>query len=152
MMSKPFEIPGKWEIEYKYAAGPYISKFLEGLKEKKIFGIKCNSCKRVYVPPRMFCERCYVELNDWVEVKETGTLETFIVVYRKFYGLPDPPYALGLIKLDGASESFLHYLGEVDLSRPEKIPEILKQGQKVIAIWNEERKGSILDIKYFKPL
>ncbi len=151
-MDELLEIPGKWDIEYKYAAGPYLSKFLKGLKEKKIYGIKCPSCKRVLVPPRMFCDKCYIQLNDWVEVNDTGTLESFIVIYRKFYGLPDPPYALGLIKLDGASESLLHYVGGIDLSNPNKISEILKPGIKVKAVWNEERKGSILDIKYFTPL
>lgn len=151
-MSRPLEIPGKWEIEYRYAAGPYISKFLEGLKEKKIYGVRCPSCRRVLIPPRMFCDRCHVELNEWVEVKDQGELEAFIVIYRKFYGLPDPPYALGSIKLEDASEPILHFIGEVDITNPLKIPEILKPGIKVKAVWREERKGSILDIMYFKPI
>jgi len=153
-MSKSIEIPGKWEIEFKYATGPYIAKFLEGLKEKKILGIKCPSCKKVLIPPRILCEKCYVQLslNDIVEVKDTGSIQTFFVVYRQFYGLPPPPYAVALIKLDGADEGILHFLGEVDLSDPNMVSEKIKIDTKVKAVWNEERKGNILDIKYFKPI
>lgn len=153
-MSKSFEVPGKWEIEYKYATGPYLGKFLEGLKEKKIYGIKCPSCKRIILPPRILCERCYVQLslNDIVEVKDTGIVQTFFVVYRQFFGLPPPPYAVGLIKLDGADEGIVHFLGGIDLSDPNKISEKNIIGSKVQAVWNEERKGNILDIKYFTLL
>jgi uncharacterized OB-fold protein len=153
-MSKGFEVLGKWEIEYRYATGPFIAKFLEGLKEKKILGIKCTVCRRVLIPPRMFCERCYVllNLNDIVECKDVGTVQTFFVVYRQFYGLPPPPYAVGLIKPDGADEGLVHFIGEVDLSDPKKVEEKIKIGMKVQAVWNEERKWSILDIKYFKPV
>lgn len=154
-MSKSFEFPGKWEIEYKYAAGPYIGKFLEGLKEKKIYGIRCPSCKRVMTPPRMFCERCYVQLslNDFVELKDTGVIESYFIVYRQFYGLPPPPYAIGLIRLEGSNEGIIHMIGGIDLSDPNKVNSLIKPGlTKVQAVWNEERKGHILDIKYFKVL
>ena len=40
-----------------------------------------------------------MQTTDWVEVKDGGVLISYIVVYRKFYGLPDPPYAVGLIKV-----------------------------------------------------
>jgi uncharacterized OB-fold protein len=145
-------IPGKWEIEYRYAAGEYATKFLKGLMEGKIFGVKCPSCRRVIVPPRKFCERCMVEPSEWIEVEPHGELVNFIIVYRKFHGLPDPPYAIGLIKLDGADDSILHFIGEVDLSSPHRALRVLKPGLKLEAVWADERKGTILDIKYFRPL
>jgi uncharacterized OB-fold protein len=41
----------------------------------------------------------------------------------------------------------MHLLGEVD-------PQQVEIGMKVQAVWKpaEEREGSILDIKYFKPV
>ena len=52
-----------------------------------------------------------------------------------------------MIEIDGASSGgFLHYLGEVK-------PDEIRIGMKVKAVWKppEERTGSILDIRYFRP-
>jgi uncharacterized OB-fold protein len=56
------------------------------------------------------------------------------------------PVAYGIIKLDGADTGFVHMLGEVDLDK-------IKIGMRVKAVFREdERKGNILDINYFKPV
>jgi uncharacterized OB-fold protein len=50
--------------------------------------------------------------------------------------------------LDGTSEGgFLHLLGEV-------APDEVRAGMQVEAVWKPpgERAGSILDIRYFRPL
>jgi uncharacterized OB-fold protein len=57
----------------------------------------------------------------------------------------EPPYALGVIKLDGASSGFVHLLGEVE-------PDELRVGMRMKAVFSEERTGGYLDIKYFKPV
>ena len=56
----------------------------------------------------------------------------------------EPPYVLALIKLDGADSGFTHILGEV-------APENVKIGMKVEPVFADQRKASVLDIKYFKP-
>lgn len=150
--SEPLLVPGRWDIEYKYAAGEFAARFLRTLKEKKILGVRCPSCRRVLMPPRKFCERCLVENDNWVELRPEGVLMNFIIVYRKFYGLPDPPYAIGLVKLDGSDDSILHFIGGVDLSSPAKALTTLKPGIRVTAVWAETRNGSILDIRHFEPL
>lgn len=144
--------PGKWEIEYEYAAGKVLTEFFKALKEGKILGAKCPSCRRVLMPPRSFCERCMTETSELVEVSDEGELLNFIIVYRKFYGLPDPPYAVGLIRLDGADEPILHFVGGVDLSSPHRALKVLRPGMRVKAVWNDARSGSILDIKHFEPV
>lgn len=152
--SKEFmTIPGKWEIDYTYAAGAHATKFFRELKEnKRIFGVSCKSCRRVLMPPRPLCERCYISTGEWVEVSDTGVIETFGIVYWKFKGLPDPPYAVGVIKLGRADEGILHFIGGVDLSDPKKATDKIRVGSKVRAVWADERKGTILDIKYFEPI
>ena len=55
------------------------------------------------------------------------------------------PFAYALIKLDGADTALLHVLGEVDLRK-------LSTGMRVEPVFAEEPKGSILTIKYFKPI
>jgi len=61
----------------------------------------------------------------------------------------EEPILIGVISIDGASplHGFMHYFGE--MSKDE-----IKIGMKVKAVWKpeNEREGSITDIKYFKPL
>jgi len=143
-------IPGKWEIPYRHSAGKFATRFFNELKNGKIMGVKCSKCGRVLIPPRSFCERCFTPIEEWVEVKDTGVIETFTICYEKFTGLPDPPYTVAVIKLDGADTGMMHFIGGVDLSDPKKAIEKIKVGARVKAKWRAERTGSILDIEYFE--
>ena len=145
-------VPQKWEIPYKHSAGRVAIRFFNELKNKRIVGAKCPRCKRILVPPWPFCEQCFVALDEWFQVGEVGTIETFTICYEKFTGLPDPPYAIGGVKLEGADTSFVHFIGGVDLSEPEKALEKIRVGAKVRAVWREKTEGNILDIKYFEPI
>ena len=106
---EPLTIDGRWDIPYRHTAGKAATRFFRELKEnKRIVGVRCPSCRRVLVPPRGFCERCFVPVDDWVEVEDKGTLTTFTIVYAQFTSLPPPPYCVGIIKLDGADLSLIH--------------------------------------------
>jgi hypothetical protein len=109
-------------------------------------GIKCPTCNQVYVPPRSTCKACFGKLNEWVEVSHKGTLLTYAVAYQPYPPQPvEPPIVYGIVQLDGADTGFVHLLGEVDLEQ-------LRIGMRVQAVFKKQRKGNILDIKYFKPL
>jgi len=142
-----FVIPGKIDIPNKYYAGPVGSRFFIELRDnKRIMGIKCPACNRVYVPPRSTCKVCFSKLEEWVEVSQEGTLLTYTVAYQPSPVQPvEPPVAYGIVHLDGADTGFVHLLGEVDFDQ-------LRIGMRVQAVFKEEREGNILDIKYFKPL
>ncbi|MFC1823183.1 Zn-ribbon domain-containing OB-fold protein [Thermodesulfobacteriota bacterium] len=132
---------------YSYTAGTTRSKFLTELRDnQKIVGTRCPDCNRVLVPARSICVKCFANLKDFVEVGPSGTVSTYSVIHtsQDFYPL-DPPFALGVIQLDGADTGFVHFIGEAD-------PEAIETGIKVEAVFNEERTGSILDIKYFRPV
>ncbi len=138
------------EVQYNWALGQAMSKFLTGLKEGKILGRTCVKCNRVLVPPRMFCEHCYGPTNEWVELEDTGTIETFSISYidsdaRRI----EEPILIGVISIDGASplHGFMHYFGEMT-------KDDIHIGMKVKAVWKpkNDREGAITDIKYFKPL
>lgn len=138
------------DIRYSWSAGQAISKFLNGLKEGKIYGVKCNKCKRIMVPPRMFCELCYKPIDEWVELKDTGVVQTFSISYIDPDAKPLPePIIVAVIAIDGASHNMgiMHLLGEVK-------PEDVYIGMKVKAVWKDEkeREGAITDIKYWKPI
>jgi uncharacterized OB-fold protein len=146
------EFPGRWDIPYVHSAGRAATKFFTELKNKKIVGTKCPKCSRVLIPPRSFCERCFVPTTDWVEVKDTGVITTFTICYVQFTGLPKPPYALGGVKLEGADTSLFWFIGGVPLGNQKEDYKKMPIGSRAKAVWNEERKGAMSDIKYFKPI
>jgi len=134
---------------YNWDAGVAMGKFLAGLKQGKILGVRCRKCRRVVTPPRMFCEECFSPIEEWVELKDTGVVDSFSICYVRWdAGRIKKPELPAIILFDGADHAgILHLLGEVD-------PKDVKIGMKVQAVWKpeKERTGSILDIKYFRPL
>lgn len=136
------------EIQYKWATGVAITKFLAGLKEGKIYGVHCDDCERTVTPPRMFCEECFSPMNNYVELPDTGIINTFSVAYIRTDAVRiDKPQIPVVIDIDGTTltpSGFLHLLDDVKI-------EDLKIGMKIKAVWKnpEDRTGDITDIKYF---
>ncbi len=148
------EIKGYLEIPFKYSYGQYFPVFYNGLKEKKIMAVSCPQCKGVILPPRPYCGRCFVDVEEeWVELEDEGTVKSYTVVHIPFTGQPtDPPYCYALIRLDGKdgrpnmNTDFHHRIDEIDDL------EAVHIGMRVKAVWKERRLGSIHDILYFKPV
>ncbi len=146
--SGTLKYPSRIKLSYTWHAGKAGSRFYEEIRDHcKIWGTKCLKCQWVYVPPRETCPRCFGDVTEWVELAETGTLLTYTVTRYAVPGIQpqEPPYALGIVRLDGASSGLVHLLGEVE-------PDDLRVGMRMQAVFREERTGSYLDIKYFKPL
>lgn len=135
---------------YAWDAGVAIGRYLEELQAGRLIGRRCDSCRRIVIPPRMFCEVCFRPTDDWVQLNDTGTVNTFSLCYvtwdMKRLTQPQIP---AVIEIDGASKGMgiMHLLGEVD-------PDDVKIGLRVQAVWKPavERQGDITDIRHFKPL
>ncbi|MGZ4110269.1 MAG: Zn-ribbon domain-containing OB-fold protein, partial [Actinomycetota bacterium] len=134
---------------YSWDAGVAISRFLDGLKAGRILARECRSCGRVLVPPRMFCERCFRPTDAWVEVPDTGTVETFSICHVRWDMQPlDPPEIPAVIRIHNTSEGgLLHMVAGIE-------PAAVSIGMTVRAVWGPEgeRVGSILDIAHFEPV
>lgn len=79
---RPMEVDDSMEAErYVYTLGEAGTSFVNGLKQGKVLGRKCPNCKRVYVPPRMYCERCFSQLGEYVELRDPY-IESCTIVYR----------------------------------------------------------------------
>ena len=137
------------DARYAWDTGVAVSRYLRGLKQGKILARECRKCRRILVPPRMFCEQDFRPTDRWVEVQDSGRVNTFSICYVRWdmepLKIPEIP---AVIEIDGASPSigFMHKLGEVD-------PDRVHVGMEVEAVWKpaEDREGSILDIRYFRP-
>jgi uncharacterized OB-fold protein len=135
---------------YAWDTGIAIGSYLAGLKAGKIIGARCNTCRKIVVPPRIVCQWCYRLMDEYVTLKDTGTVNTFSLCYVtwdvKRIAEPEIP---AVIEIDGASplHGIMHMLGEVD-------PKKVYIGMKVKAVWkpSRERKGAITDIRYFIPV
>ena len=146
-------LEGSVSLPYRWALGTVWTRFFEEFKNKKIMGTRCPKCKRVLVPARKFCPRCFEDTPEWVQVSDKGTIKTWSLLTFEYSGQPKPPpYLQGLIDLDGADTSFAHFIGGVDLSDIEKVKEQIKIGTRVEAVWKEKPEGNIYDILYFKPI
>ncbi len=160
-----------WDITvpYRWTTGPILGKFLGGLKEHKIFGVKCSSCQKTYVPPQDVCPACTYDFtdDDFVEVKNEGEVIAFTLVKQNFFGErpsdeylnqrikpaeveehpllwpPDVPYAIALVKLDGADTALAHLVKGKDMDS-------LKTGSRVKTVFKGETTGHIMDIDCFE--
>ena len=142
-----FVVDGKLALPYTYFAGRVGSKFLTTIRdEKKIMGIKCNKCNKVFVPPHQTCDVCMEDIRDnWVDVQNTGEVTNFTVVRYDDKHLPKKaPYVLAMIKLDGADTSLVHVVEGIDLDKA-------KIGMKVQAVFADETTSTIMDIDHFAP-
>ncbi|NPV90996.1 MAG: Zn-ribbon domain-containing OB-fold protein [Firmicutes bacterium] len=144
---------GVVSLPYRWALGPVNTRFFDELKQKKIMGTRCPSCERVLVPARKFCPRCFQELEEWVQVSDTGVVETWALINIRFSGQAiEPPYVSASIRLDGSDVGFVHQIGGVEVNDLEKTRERVKIGTRVKARWRDECQGDIFDIQYFEPV
>ncbi|HEX9891805.1 MAG TPA: Zn-ribbon domain-containing OB-fold protein [Actinomycetota bacterium] len=137
------------DARYAWDTGVAISTYLRGLKEGRILARECRTCRRILVPPRMFCEECFRPTDRWTEVADTGRINTFSICYVRWDMVAlDPPEIPAVIEIDGATKGmgFLHKIAEVS-------PDDVTVGMEVQAVWRPEaeRTGSILDISHFRP-
>jgi len=143
-----FTIEGKLALPYQYFAGRTGSRFITSLRDnKKIMGLKCKKCDKVFVPPRSTCEVCFEDISDnWVELSNLGTVTGFTIVrYEEPHQPLKPPYITALIKLDGADTPFAHIVKGVPLSK-------MENGLRVEAVFAKRTTSTIMDIDHFKPM
>jgi uncharacterized OB-fold protein len=135
------------KVPYRYSMGATASRFFVEIRDnRKIMGIRCPQCNVVFVPPRATCGRCFSQLHEWVEVGTRGTLETYTQVrYTTPVQPAAAPFYYGIIRLDGADTGLAHLVGGLDGRDP-------SIGMRLQAVFREDRKGNMLDIRYFEPV
>ncbi|MFZ5573514.1 MAG: Zn-ribbon domain-containing OB-fold protein [Thermodesulfobacteriota bacterium] len=143
-----YTIEGKLALPYTYFAGRVGSTFITTIRDqKKIMGVKCRRCDKVFVPPRQTCERCMEDIrNNWVDLKNTGKLVNFTVVRYDDKHLPrKAPFILGLILLEGADTPMVHVVEGIGSDQ-------VKIGMGVRAVFSAKTTNTILDIDHFEPV
>ena len=128
--------------DYRRTCGPVIGRFLAGLKEQRIEGVR-TATGRVVVPPVEYDPDTGEPTQDFVAVAATGTVLTWTWVAKPRPTHPlSRPFAWALIKLDGADTALLHVVDAGEASR-------MKTGARVKARFAAERVGHIRDLACF---
>jgi uncharacterized OB-fold protein len=147
--TKPLSITATPDMPYKYHAGFYYSRFLKELRDsKRIVGVKCSRCGKVYVPPRIVCRDCFAKMEEFVPVSHEGTLLAFTVTNFPYIDTTSGeqkqiPFTAAYIKLDGVDSNIVHRLDETDEKK-------IKAGTRLRAVFSENRTGDYFhDIDHF---
>ena len=149
-MSGPRRVELPMDLAWRYASGDAMARLSAGLAEGRIQGQRCGGCGRRFLPPRPMCGDCGLRLTEWIDVADEGVLVAWTQVHVQLLdprtGQPRPrPFGMGLIRLDGADTTLNHHLDVDD-------PALLRIGQRVRAVWREERVGAMDDIRHFEVL
>jgi uncharacterized OB-fold protein len=153
METTTVRIPGEWRIPYNYTIGNFAAAFFEALTAQRILGCECGTCGRVSVPPKSFCEFCFVPVTKLLDVGENGVIEAVTIVTAPFAGSPPVPYAVAYVRLDGATSSIANYIRGVDLpAEVFELPEEVRVGAPVHVVFTDTptESGRVTDF-WFEP-
>ncbi len=134
-------------IEIQHTASLPETKFLKALEEGKLLGARTGDNGKVYFPPKEADPATGLELDQFVELPDKGTVTTFAIINIPFSGQRiKPPYVAAYVLLDGADIPFLHLVTEID-------PADVRMGMRVQAVWKprEEWGLGIDNIDHFRP-
>jgi uncharacterized protein len=136
------------DFTYNYRVGAYVERYIKGLGDKKIFGVKCAGDDSVVVPPRKYCGSCNKVMDEWVEVGPEGTIENFTVAHVKLekgvVEKVDTEYVVALVKLDGATSLLPAKIEGVS-------PAAVEMGMRVKAVFKDPATDSVEDLSHFEP-
>ena len=126
------EIP----LHYQYTSGVAGEKFLRALMSGKLLGGRCDSCGLTFLPPKIYCIKCFGKVERYIRVPLQGRVaasslgdgETSRFVFVTF---------------DGVVGGLIHRA----LGRPPKLGARIRIKFKR----KPQRKGSIMDIQGFEP-
>lgn len=131
---------------YNWTTGKTAGRLLQEFRDnRRLVGFKCPGCGKVYLPAKDICGECYMELSqEPLEVGPEGEVVAYTIVREANPESPaEAPYALDMVKMDGADTSIIALLlaDEKDIAR----------GLRVKPRWREERRGHMSDLEGFEP-
>src|ERR1700743_2064317 len=98
-------------IEIQPTAALPETAFLRALEEGKLLGARTGEDGKVYFPPKEADPATGLELANFIELPDRGTVTTFAIINIPFAGQRiKPPYVAAYVLLDGADIAFLHLI------------------------------------------
>lgn len=145
-MTEVLTAPHVLEFTYTRSTGPIIGRFLAGLEQQRLLGIR-GSDGRVLCPPQEYDPVTAAALGPdrLVDVATAGTVTTWSWNATPREGQPlSTPFAWALIRPDGADTPMLHAVRVAGAGE-------MSTGMRVRAVFADERHGHIDDLAHFVP-
>ena len=146
-----------FELGYTYtrSTGPVIGRFLTGLRERRLIGVRASD-GRVLVPPMEFDPITAAPLaaGEFLDLEPRGEVLSWSWVPAPRAQQPlAQPFAYALIRLSGTGDGtggaeVVPMLHAVDVGGAEAA---MHSGMVVRARWAEERVGRMADLCCFEP-
>src|SRR5205823_850555 len=137
---------GNLEADYIYTSGLAGERFFVALRDDgRLLAARCTACGLDYLPPRIFCEDCFAELTDFVDVPKEGQVAAVTVAHMDRLGAPlATPEVWAFVTFRGIRGGLVHRL----LMPPERA----KVGVSVRPRLKpkKSRVGAITDIEGFE--
>jgi uncharacterized protein len=77
---------------------PETQHFWDGTKAGELRLQRCDSCGKVYFPPRPFCAACASRQVSVFKASGKAILWSYVIHHRKVAGF-NPPYAIAVVQL-----------------------------------------------------
>jgi uncharacterized OB-fold protein len=139
-------VQGSIPMYHRYTLGVAGERFFKALRDQQqILTSRCPQCAKRWLPPKMYCETCFVEMTDWSPVEGPGVVTAFTVLHRTLDEEPlKQPVIAVMVGWDDVEGGLLHRLEGVE-------PSGVKVDMKVAPEWSDGRTGSLDDIRSFRP-
>jgi len=140
--------PGNVEADYIYTSGVAGEQFFVALRDEgRMLASRCTACHLDYLPPRMFCEDCFAELTEYVDVPKAGRVAATTAAYVDRTGAKlSHPQIWAFVTFDGIRGGLVHRL----LVPPNQARAGLAVRARIRP--REARTGTIADIEGFEPV
>lgn len=167
-MSKRFPVPGSrlpavgglprveprvWKgvmpVQFLYTAGVAGERFFQTLKRKGVFAAThCEECRITYLPPRIYCERCFADLSKaWRVVAPVGRVHTYTLVHVDRDGHPlSSPELVACVRIEGTDGGLVSRLLEI---APADVH--IDMPVELVLAPSRKRRGTLDDILGFRP-
>jgi uncharacterized OB-fold protein len=140
-------VAGEIPIYHRYTLGVAGERFFKALRDQQqLLASPCPQCRDLLLPPKLYCERCFVETTEpWQPVLGPGFVRSFTVLHHSLEEEPlATPEIVALVSWPGVRGGLIHRLKEVE-------PRLVALGMAVAPVWAPQREGALTDILYFRP-
>ena len=89
---------------------PETMHFWEGTRAGELRLQRCDSCGKIYFPPRPFCPACASREVSVFRATGKGRLYSYVIHHRPVPGFT-PPYAIAVVELDEGPRMMSNIVG-----------------------------------------
>lgn len=137
-------VDAEWKLKQRYRRDPLQARFFQGLKEKRLLGVRDPVRGLVMFPPRSFCEESFSEMTELVPVGPAGIIRTLTRIIPGGKE-PRPPFIVVFVQLNGAASAAAGRLRGPDSDPADPLALI---GSRCHAVFKSEPEGAFTDFWY----